>query len=323
VAAGAPESSEDLSRARAPDASPCPVEFEHRDVSLGRVGGRVLTACDLAIDALLATREGAAPVRPSLAAQALLRDALLAREAEARRLDADPIVRGRIDRTLADALVRVAARDGFVAPGRAEIERYFTQHRSEFDRPARVHVRAIAVDHEQDARSILAALRAPDVRFEDLAVARSVLPGARRDQGDLGLVDANGGELVPPSVAAVAHGLGAFGELAQEPVRVEVAVTIPGRGRRRRTRQQVRWYVVQRLERLEAESITMESAARRVAFRLVGGAWTARVASARASLIELARTRDTVAIDPAALRRVALRIEATRGRGRVAGARRR
>jgi hypothetical protein len=316
--------SELLELVQAPDAPRCPTSFEHHAVLLARVGGEPLTGCDLALDALRATREGVAPESPSAAASALVRDAVFAREATVRGLSQDPTVRARIDQTLADAVVRAQARVGFAVPDRAAIERYFAQHRADFDRAARVHVRAIAVEHEQDARSILDALRAQGARFEELAVARSVLTGARRDQGDLGLVDRDGSELVPAAVAAIAHGLEAFGALAPDPVPIQTSVTVSGSRRRRpRVRVQTRWYVVQRLERVDAEPATVESAARRIAFRLVRDGWTARVDAARASLLESARARDPVTIDPSALRRVALRIEPPRRRGRVAGARRR
>ncbi|TMJ09523.1 MAG: hypothetical protein E6G98_09295 [Bacillati bacterium ANGP1] len=75
----------------------------------------------------------------------------------------------------------------------AEIEQYFREHRSEFDRSEQVHVRHILLDDENQARLVLAKLRRGEP-FGDLARQYSKDPGSREQGGDLGFV--NRGQLV-------------------------------------------------------------------------------------------------------------------------------
>ena len=69
----------------------------------------------------------------------------------------------------------------------AEIEQYFRQHHSEFDRSEQVHVRHILLDDENQARLVLAKLKRGEA-FEDLARQYSKDPGSREQGGDLGFV---------------------------------------------------------------------------------------------------------------------------------------
>jgi peptidyl-prolyl cis-trans isomerase C len=289
-------------RARVQNSPACPLSFADSDVELARVGGAAITACDVALVALVSLREGGAPLTAREALARAVLEATFAREAEARAGLIDEASRDRLNRTLADAVVREAARRVFVAPSRAEIERYLAAHRADFDREPRVHVRAIAVESEARARAIVRELQA-GAAFEHLAAERSVLGGARRDEGDLGLSTAEGNELVPRAVAQRAFALTEFGAIDPEPVRVEVQERV---GRRRRVRTRVRWFVVQRLERTEAEPATVESAARRIAFRLGSSSWREALQRQRGEVLERARAVDSVTIDERALRSVSI-----------------
>lgn len=332
--AAAPEdaSAQDASAAslvaRSQNSPSCPLSFADADVELARVGGLAITACDVALYSLASLREGGAPLSAREALGRVVLEAAFAREAEARAGLLDEASRDRLDRTLADAVVREAARRAFVAPSRGEIERYFAAHRAEFDREPRVHVRAIAVDSERRARQVVRELQA-GASFEHIAAERSVLNGARRDEGDLGLTTIEGNDLVPRAVAQRAFALAEFGAIDPEPVRVEVQERV---GRRRRVRTRGRWFVVQRLERVEAEAATVESVARRIAFRLGSSSWRDALLRQRAEVLERARAVDPVTIDERALRTVSIqsapaaRLTALTSRSRthrVAAARRR
>ncbi len=308
---------------RVQNAPQCPLSFADADVELARVSGVAITACDVALLSIASLREGGAPLSARQALARAVLDAAFAREASARPGLLDDETRERVDRTLSDAVVRDAARAVFIAPDRASIERYFNEHRAELDREARVHVRAIGVESESSARAIVRELQA-GAPFERLAAERSSLSGARRDEGDLGLCTVEGSEVVPRTVAQRAFALGEFGAIDPEPVRVETTVRV---GRRRRPRTTVRWYVVQRLERTEAEPATLEGAARRIAFRLGSSAWREALLRQRGEVLTRARAQDPVTIDDRALRSVTVRVERAapraRTRGRVAAPRRR
>lgn len=291
---------------RAPRGEPCLLRFADADVELARVAGASVTACDVALAALVRAREGAAGEDPRAVTTRVVREWVLSEEARARGLERDGETRRRVERTLADALVRDAARRAFVAPDAETIGRYFDEHRGEYEPRARVHVRAIALESEAEAREVLRALAA-GAEFERLAAERSTLPGARRDEGDLGLTTDEGSDLVPRAVAQRAFALEEFSAIDPDPVRVE---TLERVGRRRvRTRVRVRWFVVQRLERLEAEPVTLDAVARRIAYRLSLSAWRSALVRARGEAIAAAAAVDSVSIDAQALSRVRLRLE--------------
>lgn len=81
-----------------------------------------------------------------------------------------------------------------VAVTDAEIEQYFREHRSEFDRPEQMHVKHILLQDEAEARLVLARLRRGE-KFEDLARQYSQDPGSKDQGGDLGFVSR--GQVVP------------------------------------------------------------------------------------------------------------------------------
>lgn len=88
----------------------------------------------------------------------------------------------------------IVAKLPVAAPSNAAIEKYFTEHRKEFDQPDQVRVRHILVDSEPKARLVLVRLERGE-RFEDLAKQMSTDPGSKDAGGDLGFV--NRGSLVP------------------------------------------------------------------------------------------------------------------------------
>lgn len=297
---------------RAISVSRCPLIFDDADVELARVGGQSITACDVALVSIASLREGGAPLSPREALARAVRDATFAREASSRGLDREPETLERLQRTLEDGVVRDAARRVFVAPERATIQRYFDEHRAEFDRSARVHVRAIVLDNERAARDAIRAL-GQGADFAELARARSIIAGAQRDDGDLGLAMEEGSDLVPRAVAQRAFALSEFGAVDPDPVRVEVTALV---GRRRRPQTRVRFFVVQRLERIEAEPATLDGVARRIAYRLSLSGFRAALVRVRSELLAAAQATDAVSIDARALSRVSLRVETRSGRAR-------
>lgn len=69
----------------------------------------------------------------------------------------------------------------------AEVERYFRQHRREYDQPEQVRASHILLESDAEARFVLARLRRGD-KFEDLARQYSKDPGSKEQSGDLGFV---------------------------------------------------------------------------------------------------------------------------------------
>lgn len=69
----------------------------------------------------------------------------------------------------------------------AEIQKYFNEHRSEYDQAEQVRVSHILLESEAEARLVLARLRRGE-KFEDLAQQYSKDPGSKTQGGDLGFV---------------------------------------------------------------------------------------------------------------------------------------
>lgn len=76
----------------------------------------------------------------------------------------------------------------------AEIQKYYQDHRSEYDQAEQVHVRHILVESEAEARLVLARLNRGE-KFEDVARQLSKDPGSKEQGGDLGWISR--GQLVP------------------------------------------------------------------------------------------------------------------------------
>ena len=92
------------------------------------------------------------------------------------------------------ALRNLMAKVAPVAVADAEIEQYFRDHRSEFDKPEQAHVKHILLDDERLAEFVLGRLRRGE-SFDSLALQYSKDPGSREKGGDLGFVSR--GQLVP------------------------------------------------------------------------------------------------------------------------------
>ncbi|MDP3278537.1 MAG: hypothetical protein Q8Q09_25330 [Deltaproteobacteria bacterium] len=283
----------------------CPIVFEGQSLQVAEVDTSVIWGCDLAIENALRVRQGL----PTLAPRALLREtvevALLSREATSRELNRHPDTLGRVRATLADALVRAAARAQTVPASESEIAAYLQTHVADLTRDERVHVRAIGVRTRAAALRIISRLRAGEL-FETLAQHESVLPGAVRDSGDLGLSPRAGTELIPLAVASAAFGLAEYAAIADAPVTIERTVMV-GRGRRRRPRRELVFYVVQRLEHIGTEPPALEASRRRIMLRLLGDRYRVAVAAARTSLLEQARATEPPQLNVEALRLVRLR----------------
>lgn len=68
-----------------------------------------------------------------------------------------------------------------------EIQKYFNEHRSEYDQAEQVRVSHILLESEAEARLVLARLRRGE-KFEELAQQYSKDPGSKPQGGDLGFV---------------------------------------------------------------------------------------------------------------------------------------
>lgn len=68
-----------------------------------------------------------------------------------------------------------------------EIQKFFQEHRTEYDQPEQVRVRHILLETEAQARLALARLRRGE-RFEDVAAQLSRDPGSKTQGGELGFV---------------------------------------------------------------------------------------------------------------------------------------
>jgi parvulin-like peptidyl-prolyl isomerase len=93
---------------------------------------------------------------------------------------------------------------------RAEIEAYYTPHRSEFERPRTAHARQIVVKTREEALDVLRQLRS-GADFGELAAERSIAPEADVG-GDLGTVTADD---LQPELSEVCFSL-PVGQLSRE-----------------------------------------------------------------------------------------------------------
>ncbi|MEM1178619.1 MAG: peptidylprolyl isomerase [Acidobacteriota bacterium] len=113
-------------------------------------------------------------------------------------LDGELLIRLAVERGLVEGPVdqrRAMAylfRDARFDPSERELRAYFEAHRSDFDRPARVHLRLILVDERNLAEQALAALQ--DADFVEVAAQFSQGPTAHLggDQGWLSEEDLSG-----------------------------------------------------------------------------------------------------------------------------------
>lgn len=283
----------------------CPVSFDDADVILARVADVTITACDVAIASVRATREGRAVPSYRHLLDELVSEVLLAHEAVARGLDRETVTARRLRETLAASVVRQEAMAAIAPslPTEETIVRYYEEHRNEFTTEERVHLREIVLDNESRARETLRD--AATIPFETLVLERTISREGKRDHGDLGFVFRGGNDRVPRAVAEAGFALSQPGEIYPEPIRVETTVFV---GRRRRPRRRVTWHVIQLLSRIPATTVPFEQAARMIQFRLVHPLYESARRSVRDALLDDLRRNRSVTIDTRALRAVRLHL---------------
>lgn len=89
----------------------------------------------------------------------------------------------RITQTMQNLMEKVTT----VTATDAEIEQYFKERRSEYDRPEQVRASHILLESQDEARFVLARLQRGE-KFGDLAQQYSKDPGSKSQGGDLGFV---------------------------------------------------------------------------------------------------------------------------------------
>ncbi len=280
----------------------CPVGAPNADVVLGRVEDETLTGCDVYVTWHRVTRVGLRDDDPGRLWARTLRDALFA--AEARRTGLRPVgaVDLEMERVLAEALVRQEALEGL--PARPPPAGETATPDGPSAEPGWVRARALVLPSRPAALAALAALGA-GADFVSL-VPRSIEPNARRDQGDLGMVPAEGNAAVPAAVARAVYGLAAPGDVHPVPLEVTRTVTVMVR-RRARTRRVSGWWVVQLTDRAgPGEGVGRADPAGGGA-RRVRDRYLQLRAAARQRWAEALGPTVRAAIDPAALQLVRVR----------------
>jgi peptidyl-prolyl cis-trans isomerase C len=168
---------------------------EPGDTAVARVEGETVWASDVAREAVAQgligegePLETADPAFRRLLDQ-VVDQKLLAREAETRGLDDDPVVRRRLaaarDQVLGDALVERAV-DGAVTD--AEVQRLYAEYNRQERGAETVRLRQITAATEAEAQAIRRELGA-GAAFETMALQRSTDAATRVNGGDLGFVD--------------------------------------------------------------------------------------------------------------------------------------
>ncbi len=117
----------------------------------------------------------------------------------------------------------------------AEIQKYYQEHRAEYDQPEQIHVRHILVDSEAKARLVLARLNRGE-KFADIARAVSTDSGSKEQGGDLGWI--RRGQLVPEFEKAA---------FALEPGQLSSVV-----------KTQYGYHIIQLIERKAAQASTLD-----------------------------------------------------------------
>jgi peptidyl-prolyl cis-trans isomerase C len=271
---------------------------------VARVGESTLTLCDFARrigmqNQYLRARFSAPEQRRALL-RAWVDSELLAAEARARGLDRDPAVRHAITSQLARQLESELR--GQVQPPvitEAEVERYYNEHRAEYDTPEQVRASHIVTGSRAQAERILAEARAhasDDSFWRELARRESADAATRDIGGDLGFFTQDGGQTVPPEVARAAFALRNPGDVS--PQVVESAHGGPGHG--------PGFHVVRFVARREALHRTLDEVRRPIRNRLWRERFDAAQDEAVRSLIQRLRREARVTIDEGALAQVRL-----------------
>ncbi len=167
----------------------------------------------------------------------LIRFELLAREAEAKGFhrDADVVMaqkQAMVRKLMADEVPNLVKLSDIAEP---DVQKYYDDHASEYDKPAEVRLSHLRVKDEATARKLHAELKAKIAAaknagretFADYVRHHSEDTGTRESGGDLGFLGKPGinrverpagAAEVPPAVATSGFELEAVGELAPGPV---------------------------------------------------------------------------------------------------------
>ncbi len=301
----------------------CSTALADAQRAVGQIDTRPVTQCEVQLLAVWSLREGLAMAPEAELLRQWISLELQAVEARSRGLDQGVGVQSRIREILAGGAIRAEARQVFRAPTPEQIRQYYDSHVSDFTQEVRVHTRAIALRTQRAATAMLATLRANNgAQFTEFATHQSVLRNAARDAGDLGLINLTQPFGVPDDIVRTALSLTTDGEIHPGPVRVEVLEPVraqsgrPGTRRRRPQRPRrphriVQWWIVQRLERTEEQTLTLADVSRRIAARLGQEQWLQLLAQARSTLVTAGREAQPAIIVDSAFGLVRLRASET------------
>jgi peptidyl-prolyl cis-trans isomerase C len=155
--------------------------------------------------------------------QVMVREALLAEGARAKKLDESPAVRERTDDTLRTARLVMLRNDMVITP--EEVARFFVENRGRFESPERVGVYRILCRTKEDAAGVLADAKQAGTlaRWNELARERSIDRATALRGGNLGFLGPDGSSnevsvRVEPALFAAAARV-KDGEFVPEPVK--------------------------------------------------------------------------------------------------------
>ncbi len=271
---------------------------EQSDKVLARVGARTITLGDFAaaienLDAFDRLRYQSPERRKELLDE-MINVELLAREAEAKGWDKDPVAEQEIRAILRDAVL-AETHKGAPLPAdvpASDVRAYFEAHRADFADPERRRLSVIVLPTEPAAADVLALARKARTAAEwgELVRTRSVDPQAKANvpldlAGDHGIVSPPGdtrGEntRVPPEVRKAVFELAAPGDVLDRPVKAKGV-----------------FYLVRLTQKLEARERPYEAAERTVRIKLSQDRMREKELAALAEL----RKKYPVEIDEAAL----------------------
>lgn len=155
---------------------------------------------------------------------------LLAAEALRRGYDRDAEVMDAVKKSAVQAMLKKEI-DEKIKPdaiSRAEVEKYYRDNLSEYERPETRRAHHMVLEKREQALALIPKAREADMAaFRELARKHSIDQQTRLRGGDLLYFDAGGirrGERKPsldPALVKAAFALGELGEVAAEPVQIE------------------------------------------------------------------------------------------------------
>jgi peptidyl-prolyl cis-trans isomerase C len=155
--------------------------------------------------------------------QVMVREALLAEGAKAKKLDESPVVRERTDDTLRAARLLLLKNEVSITP--QEVAAFFIENRGRFEVPERVGVFRILCRTKEDAASVLADAKQGGTltRWSELAREHSIDRATALRGGNLGFLGPDGSSnevsvRVEPALFAAASKV-KDGEFVPEPVK--------------------------------------------------------------------------------------------------------